>query len=138
MRDRNTVGGAQTAEIPALHAAGKALTDRGAGDVDELAGHEMIGLDFSANRDQRVFRHAKFRDLALRLDLGDGELAALRLRQINALARARTELQRDIAVPLLGAMRDNLTAVQLQNRDGNVFPAIGEDSGHAELLSNYP
>src|SRR6478609_10051781 len=43
MRYRNAVGGAQPAEIPALHAAGKALADRGAGDVDELADHEMIG-----------------------------------------------------------------------------------------------
>src|ERR1700755_237063 len=70
MRDRHTVGGAQAAEIPALHAAGKALADRGAGDVDELADHEMIGLNFSADRDQRVFRHAELGDLALRLDLG--------------------------------------------------------------------
>src|SRR5205814_6434525 len=56
MRYRDTVGGAKPAEIPALHAAGKALTDRGAGDVDELADHEMVGLNLGANRDQRVFR----------------------------------------------------------------------------------
>src|SRR4029077_5291073 len=77
VRDRHAVGGAQTAEIPALHAAGKALTDRGAGDVDELADDEMVGLDLGANRDQRVFADAEFRELALRLDLGDRELAAL-------------------------------------------------------------
>src|ERR1700694_2240234 len=46
MRHRHTVGGAQTAEIPALHAARKTLTDRGAGDVDELADHEMVRLNF--------------------------------------------------------------------------------------------
>src|SRR5580704_5041090 len=74
VRDRHAVGGAQTAEIPALHAAGKPLTDRGAGDVDELADDEMIGLDLGANRDQRVFRHAEFGELALGLDLGDREL----------------------------------------------------------------
>src|ERR1035438_8348649 len=51
VRDRDAVGGAQAAEIPALHAAGKTLADRGAGDVDELADHEMIGLDFGADRD---------------------------------------------------------------------------------------
>src|SRR5438477_6844158 len=55
MRHRDAVGGAQAAEIPALHAAGKALADRRAGDVDELADDEMIGLDFGADRDQRVF-----------------------------------------------------------------------------------
>src|SRR6201996_4575640 len=44
VRDRHAVGGAQTAEVPALHAAGKAFTNRGAGDVDELADDKMIGL----------------------------------------------------------------------------------------------
>src|ERR1700761_4680092 len=55
MRDRDAVGGAQTTEIPALHAAGKTLTDRGTGNVDKLPDHEMVGLDFGAHRDQRVF-----------------------------------------------------------------------------------
>src|ERR1700742_1259104 len=96
MRHRNTVGGAQGAEIPALHAAGKTLADRGAGDVDELADDKVVGLDLGTDRDQRVLRHAELGDLALRLDLGDRELAAFRLRQVNRLARARTELQRDI------------------------------------------
>src|SRR3978361_2097936 len=100
VRNRHAVGGAQTAEIPALHAAGKTLADRGAGDVDELTDHEMIGLNFGANRDQRVFRHAEFGDLALGLDLGDRELAALRLRQIDGLAGAGTELQPHITVHL--------------------------------------
>src|SRR3954454_2405135 len=61
---RHAVGSAQTAEIPALDAAGKTLADRGAGDVDELADHEMVSLDLGADRDQRVLRHAEFRDLA--------------------------------------------------------------------------
>src|SRR5947207_14772122 len=37
VRDRHAVGGAQATEIPALHAAGEALADRGAGDIDKLA-----------------------------------------------------------------------------------------------------
>src|ERR1700704_4452615 len=36
MRDRDAVGGAKAAEVPALDTAGKTLADRGAGDVDEL------------------------------------------------------------------------------------------------------
>src|SRR3954466_13507380 len=44
MRHRHAVGSAQAAEIPALDAAGKTLADRGAGDVDELADHEMVRL----------------------------------------------------------------------------------------------
>src|SRR6476646_3655262 len=70
MRHRHTMGGAQTAEIPALHAAGKTLTDRGAGDVDELADHEMVRLNFGANRDQRVLGHAELADHRRGLDLG--------------------------------------------------------------------
>src|ERR671936_749171 len=54
VRDRHAVGGAQTAEIPALHAAGKALADRGAGDVDELADDKVVGLDLGADRNQRI------------------------------------------------------------------------------------
>src|ERR1700691_1037408 len=101
MRDRHTVGGTQTAEIPALDAAGKTLADRGAGDVDELADDEMVSLDFRADRDQRVFRHAKLGELALGLDLGDRELAAFGLLQIDGLPGARAELKRNITV-LLG------------------------------------
>src|SRR3984893_6026765 len=98
VRDRDAVGGAQAAEIPALHAAGKALADRSAGDVDELSDHEMVGLNFGADRDQRVFRHAEFGDLALGLDLGDRELTTFRLRQIHRLAGAGAELQRNVTV----------------------------------------
>src|SRR5665647_966179 len=40
------VGGTQAAEVPALHTTGKTLTDRSAGDIDELANDEMVGGDF--------------------------------------------------------------------------------------------
>src|SRR5579871_4043749 len=113
VRDRHTVGGAQTAEIPALHAAVKTLADRGAGDVDELADDEMVGLDFRADRDQRIFRHAELGKLALGLDLGDRELAAFGLGHVNGLARARTELQRDITVLLGRAVTDHLAIAEL-------------------------
>src|SRR5258706_2573004 len=102
------MGGAEAAEIPALHAAGKALADRGAGDVDELADHEMVGLNLGADRDQRVFRHPEFGDLALWFDLGDRELSALRLRQIDGLAGDRTELQRDVTNPFVSAIVQRL------------------------------
>ncbi|KIU01346.1 hypothetical protein QU38_02110, partial [Staphylococcus aureus] len=118
VRDRHTVRGAQTAEIPALHTAGEALTDRGAGDVDELADDEVIGLDLGADREQRVLGHAELGDLALRLDLGGGELAALRLRQVHGLACAGAELQRHVAVLVLGAVAEHLTVAQLQHSHG--------------------
>jgi hypothetical protein len=74
------VGGAQTAEVPALHAAGEALTDRGAGDVDELADDEMVGLQLRADFDQRVLGSTR-NSASLRFGstLATCELAALGL-----------------------------------------------------------
>src|SRR6202011_6017750 len=137
MRHRNTVGGAKSAEIPALHATGKTLTDRRAGDIDELADHEMIGLDFSADRDQRVFRDAELGDLALRLDLGDSELAAFRLRQINGLAGARSELQRDVTVLLGRAVTQHLTIAKLQHGDRDMLAGLRKDPRHPDLLCDH-
>src|ERR1700730_11333351 len=113
MRDRDPVGGAQAAEIPALHAARVALADRGAGDIDKLANHEMVRLNLSTDRDQRVFRHPEFRHLALGLDLGHRKLAALCLGQIDGLAAARSDLQSDVAILLTGAMTQYLAIDQL-------------------------
>src|SRR6478672_8842449 len=137
VRDRHAVGGAQTAEVPALHAAGKALADRGAGDVDKLADHEMVSLDFGADRDQRVLRHAEFRDLALGLDLGGGELAALGLRHVNGLARARAELQRHITVLLGRAVAQHLAVAQLQHGHRDVFAGLRKDPRHPDLLCDH-
>src|ERR1700761_4520551 len=137
MRDRNTVGGAQAAEIPALHAAGETFTNRGAGDVDELPDHEMVGLNLGAHRDQRVFRHAEFGDLALRLDLRHRELAAFRLRQIHGLAGARAELQRDITVFLGRAVTQHLAIVQLQHGHGDMFAGLRKDPRHPDLLCDH-
>src|SRR6201996_4801269 len=137
MRYRHTVGGAKAAEVPALHAAGKALADRSTGHVDELADHEMIGLNFSTDRDQRVFRHAELGDLALGLDLGDCELAALRLRQIDGLARARTELQRDITVLLGRAVTQHLAIAQLQHGHRDMFAGLRKDPRHPDLLCDH-
>src|ERR1700709_314551 len=137
MRHRHAVGGAQTAEIPALHAAGKTLTDRGAGDVDELADDEMVCLDLGANRDQRVLRHAELGDLPLGLDLGHRKLAALCLRQIDGLAGARSELQRDVTVLLGRAVTQNLAVAQLQHGHGDMFAGLRKDPRHPDLLCDH-
>src|SRR5260221_3128226 len=137
MRHRDAVGGAQTAEIPALHAAGKTLTDRGAGDVDELADHEMVRLNFGAHRDQRVFRHAKLGYLPLGLDLRHRKLAALCLRQINGLAGAGTELQRNVTVLLGRAMSQHLAIAQLQHGHRDMFAGLRKDPRHPDLLCDH-
>ena len=52
--DRHAVGRPQAAEVVPLHRAGEALADRGAGDVDVLAGDEMVGGDLGADLEQGV------------------------------------------------------------------------------------
>src|SRR5260221_2834610 len=137
MRYRDTVGGTKPAEIPALDAAREALADRGAGDIDKLADHEMVGLNFGTDRDQRVFRDAEFGDLALGLDLGDRELAALRLGQIDGLAGARAELQRDVTVLLGRAMPQHLAIAQLQHGHRDMFAGLRKDPRNPYLLSDH-
>src|SRR5256885_6022189 len=137
VRDRDAVGGAQTAKVPALHAAGKTLTDRGAGDVDELADDEMVRLNLGADRDQRVLRHAELGDLALGLDLGDGELAALRLRHVNGLAGAGAELQRNVTVLLGRAVTQHLAITQLQHGHRDMLAGLRKDPRHPDLLCDH-
>src|SRR5262245_54435080 len=74
VRDRHAVRGPQPAEVPALHAAGEALADRGPGHVHELADDEMIGRDLGTDRDQVAFLDAELGELALGLDLGDSKV----------------------------------------------------------------
>ncbi len=79
VRDRSAVRGPAAAEIVPLHRTGKALADRSAGDVDELADDEMIGSDLSADIDEIVGRNAELGDLPLRLNVGAREMTAHRL-----------------------------------------------------------
>src|SRR5208282_3997902 len=94
MRDRNTVAGAQAAEIMPLHDAGKTLADGGAGDVDQLTGGEMRGLDLGAHLEQCLGRNAEFDQLRHGLYLGLGVMTALRLRHVLDLGLAGAELER--------------------------------------------
>jgi hypothetical protein len=137
MRDRDAVGGAKAAEVPALDTAGKPLTDRSAGDIDELTDHEMVGLNFGADRDQRVFRHAEFGDLAFGLNLGNRELATLCFRQIHGLAGAGAELQRDVTVLFGRAMAQHLAIAQLEHGHGDMFAGLRKDPRHPDLLCDH-
>ncbi len=81
---------------------------------------------------------AEFGELALGLDLGDGEMAAVGLGRALNLARAGAELERDVAVLLLGAMSDDLAIGQPQHRHRHVFAALGEEPRHPDLLRDHP
>src|SRR5215211_3784439 len=138
VRDRYAVRGAQAAEVPALHRAGKALADGGAGHVDILADDEMIRRDLGADRNHRVLADAELSDLALGLDFGDGEMAAFGLGHVLDLAAAGAELQRDVTVLVLGAMSDDLALAQSQHRDRHVLAGVSEDPRHPQLLCDHP
>src|SRR5215813_11801432 len=137
MRDRHAVRGAQAAEIPALHATGKALADRGPGHVDKLPDDEVIGGDLGTDRDQIALLHPELGELALGLDLGDGEMTAVRLGQVLGSARAGAELQRHVAVLVLGAVGDDLAIGEAQHRDRHVLATVRKDAGHPDLLCDH-
>jgi len=133
MRDRHAVAGAQPAEIVPLHTSGIALADTGPGHIDILARHEMPRGDLGANRDKRVLGNAELRQFRLRLDFCGGEVAALRLGHILDLGGADAELQCDVPVPLLRALRDDLTVIDAQHCDRDMVALVGKNPAHAEL-----
>ena len=99
-------------------------------------GDEVVGGDLGADRDHGILGHAELRELALRLDLGDREMAALGLRDVLHLGLADAELERRIAVLVLRPMGDDLAVVDLQDGHRDVFARVREDAGHPELLCN--
>ncbi len=133
MRHRNPVGGPQPAEIMPLHAPGKALADADADHIDPLPGDEMRGADLGADLDQRILGDAKLGEPRLGLDLGLGEMAALRLRHVLDLGGADAELQRAVAVLFRGPHRHHLAIVDRQHGHRHVVAVVGKDPGHAEL-----
>src|SRR4051812_19527782 len=115
VRERDAVGGAQTAEAPALHSALEALALGRALDVDELAGDIMVGGDLSADVEQGVLGDDELGDARLRLHLGLAEMAALRLGDVLRLGGAGAELDRDIAVVVRVLARDHLDIFERQD-----------------------
>ena len=129
------MGGAKTAEAPALHGAGKALALGHARNVDHLAGDEMVGGDRRADVEESILGDAEFDDPSLGLDLGLAERAALRLGDILRLGLAGAELDGGVAVAIRLAAADDLDIFKLENGDGHVAPVRLEQAGHPHLSS---
>src|SRR4029078_949691 len=138
VRDGHAVARPQPGKIPALHRAGKTLAGGCAGHVDILTDDEMVGRDLGADRDQPIGVDAKLGALALRLDLGDGEMAAVGLGGTLHFAQAGAELERHVAVLLLGAVGDNLAIAEPEHRHRHVLAGIGEQPRHPDLLRDHP
>src|SRR6266850_6461225 len=136
MRDRHAVAGFEAVEVPAHHRAGEAAADRGADDVDELAGHEVARHQLGADLEHGVLGDAELDELLLGLDLGLGEVAAHRLADVLDLGLAVAELDGGVAVLVVGAHRNDLQVVHLQHGDGHVLACVVEDAGHANLLGD--
>ena len=129
--------GAHTAEVPALHTALETLALALARHVDELASDEVVGRDLGADFDQVFGAHAELGELALRLDLGARETAALGLGQAVRLTLAGPELERGVAVLFLRQVGDDLEVVELQHGHGDMLPGLREEPRHADLLCNH-
>src|SRR5215472_9369728 len=137
VRDRHAVRGTQAAEIPALHAAGEPLADRGTRHIDELTNDEMVGGNLGADWDHRVLAHAKLGDFTLGLDFGNGETSAFGLGDVLHLAAPGAELQRQVSVLLLGAMTQDLTIIEPQHRDRDMLAGLREDPRHPDFLCDH-
>jgi len=94
----------------------------------------MIGGDLGPDRNHLVLGDAKLGEPQLRLDVSDREPPALGLGDVLDLGLADAELQRGIAVLLLGPMGDDLATLDLEDGDRHVIARVGEDPGHAQLL----
>src|SRR5690606_31652399 len=69
VRHRHTVGRAKTTEVPALHGAGKTLTDGRALNVNLLTNQEVLSGKLRTHIHQIVSRHAELGQNRLGLNL---------------------------------------------------------------------
>ena len=128
------MGGAAAAEMVPLDDALEALADRRAGDVDLLAGDEMVGSDLGADVEKVLGRNPELGDLGLRLDRSRREMAAQRLRRVLHLGEADAQLNGGIAVLLLGALRHDLAVLHAEHRDRHMLARVVVDARHADFL----
>ncbi|KAK0338509.1 hypothetical protein LTR94_038370, partial [Friedmanniomyces endolithicus] len=70
VRDRDAVGGAKAAEVPALHSARETLTDGFTLDVHLLADQEVLSRQLSPHVQQTVRINAELGDIGLGFNLG--------------------------------------------------------------------
>jgi len=96
----------------------------------------MIRRDLRSDREQRALVDAEFGNLALGLNVGNGEMTTLGLGNVLDLGQAQTELDSDVAVLVLGPLGNNLATVHLQNGHRHALTRCRIDTGHADLLCN--
>ena len=137
MRNRHTVRGTQTAEVPALHRTGKTFTDGEALHVDLLTSYEVVSRQFGTHVQQTILVHAELGDVCFGFNLSLRESFALRLGRIFGLLNASAQLESDVAVTLHGTLADDLAAVELEYSNRHVCTIIGEHAGHTQLFGDH-
>jgi hypothetical protein len=105
------------------------------GDVDLLAGNEVLGRNAGTDGKQRFFGvDAKFGDLHLQRNLSLGESFALRLVHILLLGLARTALDREVTIAIGSAVSSDLAVLQRQNGNRHMPTVRLEAAGHPDFL----
>ncbi|GLV29123.1 hypothetical protein TomTYG75_16440 [Sphingobium sp. TomTYG75] len=107
------------------------------GNIDQLAGDEVIGRDLGADIEERVLGDTEFDQARLRLHFRLGEVTALRLGDILDLRDARTKLNRDITVTINFLASHDLIALKGQNRNRYMPSVLLEQTGHPDFLSDH-
>ena len=130
------MGCAKPAEIPALHAAGKTFTDRHAGHVNLLALNEVARRQLSTNVNEIVLSDAELNKLLLRLYVRPREVAALGPVDPLGLFGTSPKLEGGLAIFLIRALTNDLTAVNMHYRHRNVLAVLPVNAGHAHLFCN--
>ena len=97
----------------------------------------MVGRDLGPDRQKPVLLDAELGELQLGLDVGNGEPAALRFRDVLHFGMPDTELHRSVAVHVHRPVSNDLAAIHLQNRHGDVLTGVLEHPCHPDLLCNY-
>jgi hypothetical protein len=117
----------------ALRAAALARPD----DVDDLAGLEDVRLHVAADLvlAGELGGHPRFVQVPLRRDLRLVEVPEQRLRRDLAAPLAEAELERRVAVVLVGLFLYNEVRARFQHRHRNRFAALIVDAGHADLAA---
>ena len=131
------MGGAQAAEIVPLHRTGEALSDRGARHVDPLPGNEMVGGDFGTDLDEVLRADPEFRNPALRLDPGLGEMAPHGRPGASGLRRAGPELHRGVTVLVRCPLRHHLQLVDMQHGHRHLPTILHEQPRHSDFLCDH-
>src|SRR5210317_1021605 len=138
MRQRVAVRVVLTTEIVALDRAGKALADRGPGNVDFLPGLEKLNRQLAAWRKVRALIAFKTElpEPATRFHPGFGEMASLGFGEPREFARAGSYLNATVTVTLGIANQRDTVGKRFDHRHRDRLPIVRKYSRHAALAAD--